>query len=441
MPVQPEIEIPGGASLVPSVEDDAITRTPAAVPLLRSWELAYDPGTGIVVAPVRRVRVSTSCTANGYGWGESPLPESMRASLVQKTRGNGLPVYQWLTNMKMYSPLGAVWLNKNEFVTVEYFAPDEFLPLRFTRWKCGQTGWLSRLLWQTDLRCKVKDHSYLTPHFSWPYAKIWSWESDLRPLKEQWHQTRARLDHLFTERAIAQRGSAPSPRLTLAPSDAQDAEHILWGTQEPSHSSRVEEKRAPIGTDGAERWVHWFPCDALEKQRSPKLRTTDHPQCAWISSLDGGVYSLRKASLGSSQIDFVWRFATKDKVYGTPVYWQGKVYFGAGLWDRNVYAVDADTGKEVWRFDTGWAVVAPVAINEKGWLAAVNGEGQIFILNAETGEWIGHTALMAQTVDPPVWQGNRLYIRRILDHKIYAFEISTAPAPAEDRKPDKAKKR
>jgi hypothetical protein len=118
-------------------------------------------------------------------------------------------------------------------------------------------------------------------------------------------------------------------------------------------------------------------------------------------------------------------YGIPDRVFGTAAYWQGKVYFGAGLWHRNVYALSAETGKEIWKFDAGWAVVAPIAINDKGWLAAVNGEGEVFILDAETGEWLGHTKLDTGTIFAPVWEGNRLNIKDA-NEKVHAFDVVPA---------------
>lgn len=47
----------------------------------------------------------------------------------------------------------------------------------------------------------------------------------------------------------------------------------------------------------------------------------------------------------------VWRFRTGAPVYAAPAVADGTVYFTS--WDRHLYAVDAKTGQEKWRFRTG----------------------------------------------------------------------------------------
>jgi outer membrane protein assembly factor BamB len=46
----------------------------------------------------------------------------------------------------------------------------------------------------------------------------------------------------------------------------------------------------------------------------------------------------------------LWRFKSDGEVYWYPVVWKDRVYFTS--WDCHLYCIDADTGKEVWRFAT-----------------------------------------------------------------------------------------
>jgi len=66
----------------------------------------------------------------------------------------------------------------------------------------------------------------------------------------------------------------------------------------------------------------------------------------YIGSGDGNVYAL-DARTGAER----WRFATGDVVHASPAVANGLVYVGS--WDRNFYALDADTGKLRWKFLTG----------------------------------------------------------------------------------------
>ena len=82
--------------------------------------------------------------------------------------------------------------------------------------------------------------------------------------------------------------------------------------------------------------------------------------------------------------------------WGTPVsrcwtgYWMnssaaiadGKVYTGS--WDNNLYALDAKTGEEKWRFKTGdWVLSTPAAVNGMVYFGSL--DGNLYALNARTG--------------------------------------------------------
>jgi outer membrane protein assembly factor BamB len=56
-----------------------------------------------------------------------------------------------------------------------------------------------------------------------------------------------------------------------------------------------------------------------------------------------------------------WKFETKGVVHSSPAVAGGLVYFGS--WDTHLYAVDAKTGQEKWKFKTG---EDPVNYNQTG---------------------------------------------------------------------------
>ncbi len=66
----------------------------------------------------------------------------------------------------------------------------------------------------------------------------------------------------------------------------------------------------------------------------------------YIGSGDHNVYAL-DARTGTER----WRFATGDVVHASPAVANGIVYIGS--WDRNFYALDGATGKLRWKFLTG----------------------------------------------------------------------------------------
>ncbi len=68
--------------------------------------------------------------------------------------------------------------------------------------------------------------------------------------------------------------------------------------------------------------------------------------CVYFGSGDGNVYAL-DAATGAQR----WKFATKDVVHASPAIARGTVFIGS--WDSYLYALDAATGAEKWRFKAG----------------------------------------------------------------------------------------
>jgi len=77
----------------------------------------------------------------------------------------------------------------------------------------------------------------------------------------------------------------------------------------------------------------------------------------YVGSWDKNLYAI-DAVTGKEK----WRFATGDKVDSSPAVANGIVYVGSN--DKNLYAIDAVTGKEKWRFATGdWVESSPAVAN------------------------------------------------------------------------------
>ncbi len=76
----------------------------------------------------------------------------------------------------------------------------------------------------------------------------------------------------------------------------------------------------------------------------------------YFGSSDGNIYAL-DAKSGAER----WKFKTGDVVHASPAIADGTVFIGS--WDSFFYALNATTGKEKWRFKTG---VDPVIHNQVG---------------------------------------------------------------------------
>ena len=105
----------------------------------------------------------------------------------------------------------------------------------------------------------------------------------------------------------------------------------------------------------------------------------------YFGSGDDGVYAL-DAATGAQR----WRFETGDVVHASPAVANGAVYVGS--WDGRFYAIDAASGKERWHFQGG---VDPAQHNQQGFQsspAVVDGvvytgsrDSNVYALDAATG--------------------------------------------------------
>jgi eukaryotic-like serine/threonine-protein kinase len=127
----------------------------------------------------------------------------------------------------------------------------------------------------------------------------------------------------------------------------------------------------------------------------------------YFGSGDGNVYAL-DAATGEQR----WKFTTGDVVHASPAYADGVLFFGS--WDSYFYAVDAASGKEKWRFHGG---EDPLIHNQVGFQsspALANGvvytgcrDSNVYALDAVTGKekwrcnnelsWVNSSPAIAQS--------------------------------------------
>ena len=77
-----------------------------------------------------------------------------------------------------------------------------------------------------------------------------------------------------------------------------------------------------------------------------------------------------------------WKFATGDRIVSSPVWSEGVLYFGSD--DNNLYAVDAESGRQKWKYATQGPVPSSPAI-AGGMVYFASYDGKFYALNAETG--------------------------------------------------------
>jgi outer membrane protein assembly factor BamB len=127
----------------------------------------------------------------------------------------------------------------------------------------------------------------------------------------------------------------------------------------------------------------------------------------YFGSGDGNLYAL-DANSGEQR----WKFATGDVVHASPAYADGVVYVGS--WDSYFYAIDAASGKEEWRFHGG---EDPLIHNQVGFQSSpsvANGvvytgcrDSNLYAIDAATGKekWHFNNNGSWVIVAPAVTQG------------------------------------
>jgi outer membrane protein assembly factor BamB len=144
----------------------------------------------------------------------------------------------------------------------------------------------------------------------------------------------------------------------------------------------------------------------------------------FVGSSDRGLYAIR-----AEDGEVLWRFETAGYVQCEPLYDPGEnvVYFGAN--DGALYKVDADDGRLSWRFETNAEVARRPVLSER-FLYVVNANDTVLALDPKTGalHWSQHRppALgmeVAGYSGPLLWRG-KIYAG-FSDGTVTAFDAAT----------------
>ena len=92
----------------------------------------------------------------------------------------------------------------------------------------------------------------------------------------------------------------------------------------------------------------------------------------------------------------IWSFQTASHVESTPFISQGKLYFTAGA--DGIYCIDALEGEEIWHYEGVHADMSPVVHNGKLYFGTGYGNYRIYAVDAQTG-----TEIWSKQMPYPVW--------------------------------------
>jgi len=144
-----------------------------------------------------------------------------------------------------------------------------------------------------------------------------------------------------------------------------------------------------------------------------------HEGTVYVGSADGALYAIDRET-GKVR----WRFETDGAIRSTPVVDGGNVYFGS--WDGHVYAVEARDGTEVWRFDTGGIVQGSPAIGA-GKVFVGSRSAAVYALDALTGEqeWTHAHEDGSWVESSPVFSDGVVYIGSSDALTLFALDAET----------------
>ena len=122
-------------------------------------------------------------------------------------------------------------------------------------------------------------------------------------------------------------------------------------------------------------------------------------------------------------LKLAWTFAAGDSITASPVVKDGIVY--AGSYDAKFYAVDAQTGKELWHFklDTEMIFWAPAAV-DSGIVVVGGGDGFIYARNAKTGDPIWQVRTDGMISGGGTIVGDTVYVGS-WDNNVLALDLKT----------------
>ena len=131
-----------------------------------------------------------------------------------------------------------------------------------------------------------------------------------------------------------------------------------------------------------------------------------------------GVYGNGGIVPGNTEL---WRFATGAGVYSSPAVANGIVYVGSE--DKNLYAIDAVTGKEKWRFATGDHIFSSPTVAD-GTVYVGSEDENLYAIDVATGKEKWRTADGDWVYSTPAVANGVVYVGNA-DKRLYAIDAVT----------------
>jgi eukaryotic-like serine/threonine-protein kinase len=203
-----------------------------------------------------------------------------------------------------------------------------------------------------------------------------------------------------------------------------------------THGGRV----FAVNTSGVLKWTS----PTTEESKSPDAIISGLGYSngkLFFGSTDKNVYAL-DASTGQQ----VWKFATGDKIWASPAVDNGVVYIGS--FDNSFYALSAADGHQLWKFDSNGVFTASPIIDKIDNLIIVGSlDRNMYALDMTSGQkkweftaqkWFwSNPILVGTTVYAPNTDGKVYLLDRATGNQLSALDlgssIASSPAQASDQ--------
>ncbi|MEM5871475.1 MAG: PQQ-binding-like beta-propeller repeat protein, partial [Candidatus Aenigmatarchaeota archaeon] len=116
-----------------------------------------------------------------------------------------------------------------------------------------------------------------------------------------------------------------------------------------------------------------------------------------------------------------WTYQSGGSILGCRIY-EGILYFGCC--DGYLYAVDAKTGKELWRFKTGGVIVSHMPEIHENVVYTVSYDGCLYAIDRNTGKEIWRFQTGDKCWSSPTYFNDTIYFGS-KDENLYAVDAKT----------------
>lgn len=158
---------------------------------------------------------------------------------------------------------------------------------------------------------------------------------------------------------------------------------IVGGATAPSGGAYDNHLYAINTQTGAEVWRYAAAKDGIPGREFADGVVTDG-KLVYAPNGDHTLYVIDPAVIENGQPQTVWTFTAQNKLWSRPLVENGVVYQGS--LDHNMYALDAASGKELWRFAQSTSPIVSQPSLNNGALYFGSFDNEFYALDAKTGK-------------------------------------------------------